>query len=85
MTPTSSATQNRHDTLSGVTSKGTARQTIRVDPNLWALFGQSAEESGSDRSAVLRDFMRWYNREAGAKLPKRPVSRSDQAEIDPVA
>jgi hypothetical protein len=58
-----------------VTSKsgrGTARQTIRVDEALWEQFGEQAVRAGGDRSALLRDFMRWFVREQGAKMPKRP-------------
>ncbi|WP_169739757.1 GIY-YIG nuclease family protein [Amycolatopsis taiwanensis] len=54
-------------------SRGTARQTFRADEDLWETFGASVEAAGAkDRSVVLRDFMRWYNREPGARLPKRP-------------
>jgi hypothetical protein len=62
----------RHDTLDEVTGKsgrGTARQTIRVDEALWERFGEIAEP---DRSTVIRDFIRWYVREADACNPRRP-------------
>lgn len=49
---------------------GTPKQTIRVDPGLWVRFGAAV----GDRAAALRAFMRWYLREPGAKLPKRPDS-----------
>jgi hypothetical protein len=64
--------ENRHDTVAPVTGRsgrGTARQTVRVDPDLWEKFG---ELTAPDRSTVLRDFIRWYVREPGAKMPKRP-------------
>ena len=63
----------RHDTVAEVTGRsgrGTARQTVRIDEALWETFGEIAEP---DRSSVLRDFIRWYVREPGAKPPKRPV------------
>lgn len=75
MTRATVVTGKRHDTLAGVTSKsgrGTARQTIRVDEDLWARFGGQAEAIGKDRSTLLREFMRWYVREPGARMPKRP-------------
>lgn len=65
----------RHDTLAAVTGRsgrGTARQTIRVDEALWEQFGEQATKAGSDRSVLLRDFVRWFVREPGAKMPKRP-------------
>ncbi|MFD2421634.1 hypothetical protein [Amycolatopsis pigmentata] len=55
--------------------RGTARQTIRVDEDLWNDFGAAVEAAGAkDRSTVLREFMRFYARQPGAKLPKRPQS-----------
>jgi len=50
----------------------TPMHTIRVDHELWRLFGAAVAAAGADRSYVLRELMRWYAREAGAKLPKRP-------------
>ena len=72
MTHATPETENRHDTLAAVTGRsgrGTARQTVRVDEDLWARFGAVADP---DRSAVLREFIAWYVREPGAKLPARP-------------
>ncbi|WP_146174724.1 hypothetical protein [Umezawaea tangerina] len=75
MTHATSTPDPRRDTLVTVTGKsgrGTARQTIRVDEVLWEQFGAQAMRSGGDRSALLRDFIRWYVREPGARMPKRP-------------
>jgi hypothetical protein len=75
MTPARLPPRERHDTLSPVTGrsgKGTARQTIRVEESLWDRFATASENAGSDRSSVLRDFIRWYVREPRAKMPKRP-------------
>jgi hypothetical protein len=49
-------------------STHTPRQTIRVDADLWADFGEVAQP---DRSAVLREFMRWYTWKPGVKMPRR--------------
>lgn len=48
---------------------GTKLQNFRAEPELWAKFGELADP---DRSTVLRDFIAWYIRQPGAKLPKRP-------------
>jgi hypothetical protein len=75
MTHATQGPDARHDTLAAVTGKsgrGTARQTIRVDEALWEQFGERAASVDNDRSALLRDFMRWFVREPGAKMPKRP-------------
>jgi hypothetical protein len=78
MTQATPETAERHDTLTGVTGRsgrGTARQTIRVDEALWDRFAEAATVDESDRSAVLREFIRWYIREPGAKMPRRPDAK----------
>lgn len=75
MTHASLRSDQRHDTVVRVTGRsgrGTARQTIRVDEELWKSFGVIAEAHGVDRSTAVREFIRWYVREPGAKPPKRP-------------
>jgi hypothetical protein len=70
-----------HDTLADVTGRsgrGTARQTVRIDPELWDRFGVAARSAGVDRSSVLREFIRWYVHEAG--LPERPSPAGDEEE-----
>jgi hypothetical protein len=61
-----------------MTRRGTDNITVRMAHDLWERFGEFAE----NRSTVLRDFVRWYVREPGSKLPARPsgVSRSDSAD-----
>lgn len=46
----------------------TPMHTIRIDEELWRRFG---EEAG-DRTAVIREFIRWYVREPSARMPRRP-------------
>lgn len=85
MTHATPLSTDRHDTVTTVTGRsgrGTARQTIRVDEALWEHFGAGAEQMGADRSAVLREFIRWYVREPGAKMPKRPDAASSETKID---
>lgn len=38
---------------------------------LWQRLGEVAQAAGTDRATVIRDFIRWYVREPGAKLPTR--------------
>jgi len=47
----------------------TPMHTVRVEDELWERFGDVAVP---DRSVVIREFIRWYVREPGARLPKRP-------------
>jgi hypothetical protein len=51
----------------------TPTRPIRIDLDLWDRFGALAEP---DRSAVIREFVRWFVREPGAKLPQRPRPES---------
>jgi metal-responsive CopG/Arc/MetJ family transcriptional regulator len=43
-----------------------------VPEELWIKFGEATGQVGTDRSAVLRDFIRWYVRERDGKPPARP-------------
>lgn len=45
---------------------------FRIDADQWKAFGEAVPDD-SDRSAVLREFVAWYLRRSGAKLPQRPV------------
>jgi hypothetical protein len=69
MTPRTTPSAARHDTLSGVPSKGTDRRTIRVEPDLWDEFGTATANEPDGRSGVVRAFMRWYLGKPGANLP----------------
>lgn len=55
-------------------TRGNPRHAFRFTPTLWAEFVAAVERDpeGRDQTAVLRDFIRWYTRERGAKLPQRP-------------
>lgn len=55
----------------------TPTRPIRVPPALWNSFGAVADHLGTDRSTLLRDFMRWMSFEEGAKMPKRPTVPPD--------
>lgn len=39
---------------------------------LWNRLGEVASAAGTDRTAIIREFVRWFVREPGAKLPPRP-------------
>lgn len=55
----------------------TPHRTIRVEAVHWEPFGDNAKRVGEDRSSVLNQFIAWFNREPGAKMPKRPDAASD--------
>lgn len=80
MTQASLDSGDRHDTLAVVTGRsgrGTARQTIRVEEALWDRFGVVAAAQDTNRSALLREFIAWYVRVPGAKMPKRPEAEPE--------
>lgn len=49
------------------------QHNVRMDDLTWREFGDATRGSGSDRSAVLRQFILWYLRRA--PLPPRPPAR----------
>ncbi|MFE2850578.1 hypothetical protein ACFXJO_05520 [Streptomyces lavendulae] len=50
--------------------KTPARQ-IRIGDE-WYDFDLAAKAEGTERAAVIREFIAWYLRQPGAKLPVRP-------------
>lgn len=54
-------------------TRGTKKRTFRgLSDQDWDELGAAAEQQHTDRSSLLRDFIRYYLRRPGAKLPKRP-------------
>jgi hypothetical protein len=53
-------------------------RNFRVPDDEWVPFEAATKakhpEGRSPRARVLREFMRWYMRRPGAKLPERPVA-----------
>jgi hypothetical protein len=54
------------------TDNTTPTRPIRVPLDLWDEFGDIAKQLGSNRTALILEFMRWMARRPGSKLPKRP-------------
>lgn len=50
----------------------TPTRPMRIPADEWADYGAAAEQAGSNRTRVTRDFISWYTRQPGAKMPKRP-------------
>lgn len=46
---------------------------VRVPDKRWRKFDEDTKTAGTDRSKAVNDFIGWYVREDGAKLPKRPA------------
>jgi hypothetical protein len=45
---------------------------IRLEKDLWDELLPAAAANGYDRAGLIRQFVRWYLRRPGAKLPQRP-------------
>jgi hypothetical protein len=54
----------------------TKGRSIRVDDPEWDDLGVLADSLGTDRSKLINEFLRWYLRRPGAKLPDRPPARN---------
>jgi hypothetical protein len=50
----------------------TPPRQIRIPDEDWAAFDVAAKSMDSDRATVVREFIRWYLRRPGARLPDRP-------------
>jgi len=59
-------------TLNPMPGRGTPKVTLRVTEDAWARFGEAAEQAGVPRAELLRQFIAWYSRDPGAKMPTRP-------------
>lgn len=47
-------------------------KTIRIEQTVWDELGKAGENVGMDRSALIRQLVRWYVGIPGAQLPPRP-------------
>lgn len=47
-------------------------RNVRFKDPRWDRFGKQVAKSDDTRTRVINQFVAWYNREPGAKLPQRP-------------
>lgn len=54
---------------------GTTPRQIRIPADEWQEFDDAAkgQHPPTDRATLVREFIRWYLRKPGAKLPRRPA------------
>jgi hypothetical protein len=45
---------------------------MRIPDDEWLPFDHATKTAGQARAEAVRDFIRWYMRRPGAKLPTRP-------------
>lgn len=50
----------------------TQHRSVRISDEDWADLEARAASQGADRAKVINQFIRWYLRRSGAKLPERP-------------
>lgn len=54
------------------TERKTPQRTLVVEPEDWDELQVAAKAVGSNRATVLRQFIKWYIRRPGARMPQRP-------------
>jgi hypothetical protein len=60
-------------TLVNVPNKpATKHRQVRLDDDLWKDLGVVARNLDTDRSTIIREFVKWFLRRRGAQLPERP-------------
>lgn len=55
---------------------------IRIPWARWNRIGRAAKNAGTDRAKIVNEFMAWYLREPGAKMPGRPTAVEPVIEED---
>ena len=50
----------------------TQHRSVRIPDDDWADLDDATKAVGSDRGTLIKEFIRWYLRRPGAKLPERP-------------
>ena len=50
----------------------TQHRSVRIDDPEWNDAEQATRRMGTDRAKIINQFIRWYLRRPGAKLPERP-------------
>jgi hypothetical protein len=48
---------------------------MRIPDDEWEAYGEAAERVKLDRTKVTREFIRWFTRQPGARMPKRPAGQ----------
>lgn len=43
-----------------------------IPQDIWDAFEAAAAQAGTDRSALVHTFVRWYLKRPGVRLPTRP-------------
>jgi recombinational DNA repair protein (RecF pathway) len=57
----------------------TQHRSVRIEDADWNDAEAATQRMGTDRAKIINQFIRWYLRRPGAKLPERPEPRRDGA------
>lgn len=52
---------------------------MRIPDDEWDAYGEAAALVKLDRTKVTREFIRWFTRQPGAKMPKRPAEKEPES------
>ena len=55
---------------------GTQHRSVRISDEDWDDLDAATGTVRSDRGTIIKEFIRWYLRRPGAKLPERPPAAS---------
>ena len=53
----------------------TQHRSVRIDDPDWGEAEIAAASMGTDRAKIINQFLRWYLRRPGVRLPERPAPR----------
>lgn len=57
-------------------------RSIRIAAAIWDEAREKAKAQGKSMSELIRDFLNWWLRRPGAKLPARPPAAEEKATSD---
>lgn len=69
-----STTRQRGDAKAEYQSPYDKPRRVRAPLDEWDPFGDATAATGATRASAVREFIRWYMRRPGAKLPDRPAA-----------
>lgn len=67
-----STTRKRGDAKGEYRNLYAKPRQVRIATQAWKNFGAAAKVAGTTRGRLLVEFVAWYLRKPGAKMPKRP-------------
>lgn len=62
-------------------TEGRSRKAVRMDDDLWEAFGTAASQFGWDRSALMRDFARWYAQQGDRATYRRRLASPEDLKV----